>query len=360
MAVRKEKDKTYTLDFYYVDKISGVRKRFKKRGFKTVREAKEWQSNNRIDVELPTHEKLIFYFEKYSQSLECNNETKKGNKQVLKKYASDLLEMEYYKISKPMLLDWRNQLNNTKLSTKTKNRIIGLIKAIFRYANKIYDLNDTSVILDRYKKPLDEIKEYSVWEVDEFNKFINCVDSYACKAYFTLLYYTGMRRSEAKALLKSDISKDMKVTINKSMRHGADSVKKPKTKGSIRTIDIDKDTYAILSTLIDSEGQYLFGDLEPVGASTFERAFQEGIKTSGVKKIRMHDLRHSHATLLINNGADIVAVSKRLGHSDINMTLGIYTHLLERKNVELIKIIDKMHKKVKSSAKVVPKNNKTL
>lgn len=360
MAVRREKDRTYTLDFYFIDKISGERKRYKKRGFKSSKEAKEWFDNNRIDVELPTHENLRFYFDKYTKSLECNDETKKGNKQVLEKYASDLLELEYCKISKARLLDWRNQLSNTKLSTKTKNRVIGLIKAIFRYANKIYDLNDTSIILDRFKKHLEEIKEYNIWEVEEFNKFIKCVNSYPCMAYFTLLYYSGMRRSEAKALLKCDVSKDMKITINKSMRHGVESVKKPKTKGSIRKIDIDKKTYDILLPLINSKGTYLFGDLEPLGASTFERAFQEGIKTSGVKKIRMHDLRHSHATLLINNGADIVAVSKRLGHSDINMTLGIYTHLLERKNVELIKIIDKMNKKVKSSAKIVPKNNKTL
>ena len=64
--------------------------------------------------------------------------------------------------------------------------------------------------------------------------------------------------------------------------------------------------------------------------------FKKAIKASGVKNIRLHDLRHSHATILINNGINIVAVSKRLGHADIETTLKTYTHLLSDTNKELI------------------------
>lgn len=61
---------------------------------------------------------------------------------------------------------------------------------------------------------------------------------------------------------------------------------------------------------------------------------------SGVKKIRIHDLRHSHATILINNGINIVSVSRRLGHSDVNMTLKNYTHLLQKRDEEMMHLLD--------------------
>lgn len=82
-----------------------------------------------------------------------------------------------------------------------------------------------------------------------------------------------------------------------------------------------------------------FGGQFPLATSTIHRVFTQGIKDSGVKKIRVHDLRHSHATNLINKGANIVAVSKRLGHSDTSMTLRVYTHLLEETEEELLKYI---------------------
>ncbi|WP_371832614.1 tyrosine-type recombinase/integrase [Grylomicrobium aquisgranensis] len=65
-----------------------------------------------------------------------------------------------------------------------------------------------------------------------------------------------------------------------------------------------------------------------------------GIEKSGVQKIRMYDLRHSHATWLINHGVNIVAVSKRLGHASIEQTLKTYTHLLESTDNEMMKIIN--------------------
>lgn len=71
---------------------------------------------------------------------------------------------------------------------------------------------------------------------------------------------------------------------------------------------------------------------------------RNGISAAQLKKIlrRLHDLRHSHATLLINSGVNIVAVSKRLGHSSINQTLKTYTHLLKNTDDELINTLEKL------------------
>ena len=83
----------------------------------------------------------------------------------------------------------------------------------------------------------------------------------------------------------------------------------------------------------------------------------DAIKKSGVKRIRIHDLRHSHATILINSGVNIVAVSKMLGHSNINQTLKTYTHLLESTNDELVDRIIELKKEISTS--VVPEHKKT-
>lgn len=80
--------------------------------------------------------------------------------------------------------------------------------------------------------------------------------------------------------------------------------------------------------VLDRSQPYLFGGSTPLCPSPVQRQFTKAILKAGVKKIRIHDLRHSHATWLINSGVNVVAVSKRLGHTDINQTLETYTHLL--------------------------------
>jgi len=86
---------------------------------------------------------------------------------------------------------------------------------------------------------------------------------------------------------------------------------------------------------------YLFGDLEPVSLSTLQRSFKVALDASGSKKITIHDLRHSHASYLIGNGANIVAVSRRLGHSDVNITLKVYTHMLKESEDKLLAILNR-------------------
>ncbi|MEA4821894.1 MAG: site-specific integrase [Erysipelotrichales bacterium] len=208
------------------------------------------------------------------------------------------------------------------------------------YAYETYDIEDKSKALKNIKMKYEERKEFEVWNDDEFKLFINCIQNEIYKAFFTLLYYTGMRKGEAKALYKSDLS-DHAVNIKKSMRKGSDTISFTKTKSSERIVRLDSKTYALITPLKATEGLYLFGDEEPLSNTTIQRIFDKGIKESGVKSIRIHDLRHSHATNLINAGANIVAVSKRLGHSDISITLRVYTHLMKRSEDELIAILEK-------------------
>lgn len=85
---------------------------------------------------------------------------------------------------------------------------------------------------------------------------------------------------------------------------------------------------------------YLFGGETSLSPTQISCIFNAGIEKSGVQKIRIYDLRHSHVTWLINHGVNIVAVSKRLGHASIEQTFKTYTHLLESTDNEMMKIIN--------------------
>ncbi|MPM35406.1 Tyrosine recombinase XerC [bioreactor metagenome] len=84
----------------------------------------------------------------------------------------------------------------------------------------------------------------------------------------------------------------------------------------------------------------MFGRVKPLVLASIDRAKEIAIKKAGVKRIRIHDFRHSHASNLIASGVNIVAVSKRLGHSDVNMTLKVYTHLIKETESKLINYVD--------------------
>lgn len=95
-----------------------------------------------------------------------------------------------------------------------------------------------------------------------------------------------------------------------------------------------------LRPFIANAEPFVFGTFRSLPITSVQRAFSAAIKKSGVKPITIHSLRHSHATVLINAGVNIVAVSKRLGHSSINITLKTYAHLLKETEEELVNTID--------------------
>ena len=85
----------------------------------------------------------------------------------------------------------------------------------------------------------------------------------------------------------------------------------------------------------------MFGGIRPLAETTVQKRKKTAIQKSGVKEIRIHDFRHSHASLLLNNGVNVLAVSKRLGHSNVNMTMRVYAHLMEKTDESMMEFLNK-------------------
>lgn len=182
--------------------------------------------------------------------------------------------------------------------------------------------------------------EMQFWTTDEFKKFLEKISNKpGSRAGFLTLYYTGLRIGELLALEYADIDfKDCCLTVNKSYQRlgDRDVITPPKTPKSIRNISIPK----FLSDELKNYTGKLY-DLRkhdrifPYTKHFFEHEMKRGTKDGEVKRIRLHDIRHSHASLLIELGFSPLAIADRLGHEKVETTLNTYSHLFPHKRDEV-------------------------
>ena len=345
-----EKRKTYFVQFKYRDPYTNKQKIITKRGFKLKREAVEYESKLKLSKSSSTSNTNMTFKEMaaiWEDTIESSEISRRHHREHFEKRFSDLYNKPIKSITKDMLIRWKNSLGQEDYATKTKNTCISYVRSVFKFASDIYGIQNIGVVLKNFKNTQDEImSEMQVWSVDEFNRFIECVDNPLYKLFFITLFRTGARRGEIIALQCKDlIEADKSIYIHGSQRNTTTGIKSTKT-GAKRYVRLDDDLFnQLLNLKHEFKKGYLFGGDSACTPTTIDRYFDDGIKKSGVKRIRLHDLRHSHATMLINAGVNIVAVSKRLGHSDINQTLKTYTHLLKDTDDKMMEYINSAYKK---------------
>lgn len=324
MSVYKDKKTgTWQVSYHVKESPTGPFKHKHKRGFKTAKEAKQWEFEHYYGADIrsdtnpwenKTLEELAIEWQDYRQ---LKPESRRHYAEHIRYRFGELKDKKLKDISKFSLVSWRNWLANSNYSTLVKNATITYIRSIYTYAFEVYGAPNDGVVLKRLKKTNDEImKEMQTWSPEEFNQFIEFVDGDIFKVFFEFLYWTGCRRGEAIALQCKDVYRD-KVYICHSQRTQKEGLKPTKTKSN-RWVTLDDRLSRNIQFLKTHLDGYLFsldGGKTGLSPNTIESRFIEAIQLSGVKKIRIHDLRHSHATWLINNGVNIVAVSKRLRHT---------------------------------------------
>lgn len=329
MGVYKDKKRgTWYVSYSVKDPVTNKFLHKTKRGFESSRAAKAWERENRSDTgsEAPTtFRDVAKIWEEYLQSSEGSRRQHKEHFEIR---FSKFLDRPINEISRAELIKWRASLASADYATKTKNTTLSYVRSVFKFAAESYGLRNPAAVLTNLKKTDDEIlEEPEVWTPVEFDQFLKYVEDPLYKTFFEFLFWTGCRRGEAIALQKKDV-KNHSVIIKYSQRTTAKGLTPTKTKNK-RQIQLDDVLWEHLRPLILMDGDYVFGGYVGLAPTSIDRVFKKAVKQSGVKNIRLHDLRHSHATWLINNGVNIVAVSKRLGHTTIEQTLRTYTHLLE-------------------------------
>lgn len=265
---------------------------------------------------------------------------KLGNINIYKLSPKDNLDFQTY-----INTLYKKTNNNHKLSVKYKQSIHITLSAILNFGCKYYNLEkNVASVVGNFKKPKGTPKKnIDFLTLNEFNQFIKYEDSPIYKDFFTILFYTGMRRGELLALTIDDIDfKNNEININKAInpKFYSESVA-PKTDTSVRKIKVSNIVIDILKKY-KYKNNSIFG-IEIIKLATLQRHCFNNCKRAQIKKnIRIHDFRHSFTSLCINQGIPIEIISKYLGHSNISTTLNIYAHLYPNSQERLIDVINNL------------------
>lgn len=343
MPVYKDQNK-WIAKFYYVDH-NGIKKQKLKRGFKTKREAKEFENHflvkHQKDITMPFSVLVKYYKEDIETRL-------KPSTIYSKRIIIDRLILPYFQdmplnqITPSVIRSWQNELiqSGKNYSQTYLKTVHTLLVAIFNYGMKYYDLKENPCSRCGSIGSLKTEKEMKIWTLEQFKKFIeserNNIMYYTA---FNVLFYTGLRIGELLALTWGDIDfNNQIISVNKSLQvlDGVTYITSPKTKKSIRNITIFPNLVEILQSYKNAcydpvDDSRLF----PFVKSSILRELKKKTKIKELPQIRLHDFRHSHASLLIELGFSPLAIADRLGHESVKTTLDTYSHLYPNKQDEL-------------------------
>ncbi len=247
---------------------------------------------------------------------------------------------------------WQNELTSYRdasgkpYSQTYLKTINNQLTALFNYAIKYYGLSENPCHKagSMGKKKADEML---FWTKTEFDTFIESIkDKLPSYTIFMTMYYTGIREGELLALTPADIDFTNKtVTINKSYQrlNNEDIITSPKTPKSNRVIPIPDGLCACLKEYMSHCYELQSSDrLFPYTKFYLYHEMERGCKLSGVKRIRVHDIRHSHASLLVEMGFSPLLIAERLGHEKVQTTMDTYSHLYPNKQLEVARQLDGM------------------
>lgn len=325
---------SYYCKFYYTD-WQGQRRQKKKEGFAKSGEAKQWERdflNKAAGTANMTFANLAAnYLEDCKTRLKPT--TYQNKVYMLDNRFTPLLgKLPIKEITPIAIRKWQNKILNCGYAPTYQRTLNSQLSAILNYAVKYYGLskNPVHIVGTIGKKHRDKV---TFWTLDEFKKFIATFDkaSPLYAAYMTL-FYTGIREGELLALTAADIdtkNNTLSITKNYAVIDRKGIILPPKTPKSKRTIDIPEKLTTILIDYMEklydkSKNARLFYMLNK---TSLNKNIKNNAPLAGVKHIRVHDIRHSHASLLINMGVSPLAISERLGHEKVETTLQIYSHL---------------------------------
>jgi len=350
-SVRKEGTK-----WYYVIELGkdaqGKRKQKKKRGFKTKKEAQtaltktlhELNSGTYIEPSSQTLGEYLLEWLEYKKTNVAESTYATYYYNLKKHILPELQDIPLANL-KPLHVQqfYSKLLNETKLNHNTVRKIhTMLVNALDRAVKFDMVLKNAAKLVD---PPKETKSEMDVWDIDEVRSFLEIAKRSPFYMVYLIAINTGMRQGEILGLSWDHVNlEDNIIYVKQTLSNDGKTLKSTtKTAAGMRTIAIPKEFSAELKRHKLEQKKHklrlgpLYTDLNlvnatelgtPINPSNLRRNYNSLIKKAGLKRIRFHDLRHTHATLLLKQGVHPKIVAERLGHADTRMTLDRYSHLL--------------------------------
>lgn len=347
MSVYKNSDSGTWYSICRFTDWKGVRKQKCRRGFTTKREAQEWEREflmqRQADVDMTFDSFVQLYEKDIKPKLKLNTWLTKESI-IQKKILPYFKERKLSEITAKDIMDWQNEIRSLTdskgkpYSTTYLKTVHNQFSCIFNHAIKYYGLQ-INPAARAGNMGSEEKKEMLFWTKGEYLKFIDAMMDKPLSFYaFEMLYWCGIREGELLALTSSDFDfAGRSVSINKSYQrlNGQDIITTPKTRKSNRVIKMPQFLCEEMQEYIKMF--YSAGKSDrifPVSKHYLKHEMERGCKETGVKRIRIHDIRHSHVSLLIDMGFTALAIADRVGHESIDITYR-YAHLFPTRQTEM-------------------------
>lgn len=219
------------------------------------------------------------------------------------------------------------------------------LSSIFKYAAKYYDFPNPCAKAEHMGSG--NARSMQFWTLQQYHTFIQVFKEQPMVFIaFELLYWCGIRVGELLALTPQDIDEKkhlLKITKTYVRHDHRDIVSPPKTQNSVRNVAMPDFLYHEVMDYIADAGLKKNDRIIPRSADFLKYHLKNGCTKSGVPQIRIHDIRHSHVSLLINQGFTAIAIAERVGHKHISTTMNVYAHLFPSRQEMLVQALEKMH-----------------
>ncbi|MYU72640.1 tyrosine-type recombinase/integrase [Ligilactobacillus salivarius] len=356
----KDNETLYKFRFYAgLDETTGKQRYIRRQGFTSEKDAK----TELLKIEYLVSTNQYFKSVKSGKFVDVLDEWLSLHKETVKpstlvrenSYITNHIK-PYFKnmyVDKITLRQCQNFTNKAFAAAPAAyTQIIGIVKSILDYALRLDMIksNPMLYVIKPKRQATISDKHNNYYNKQELKKFLDVAKDTSLKKYalFRLLSYSGMRAGECLALAWHDLDyKNNTIAINKTLARIKDKlvIQTPKTKASNRVISLDTETIQVLKmwqleqrkhllkigiNAMDSK-QLIFsnGNNEYIYSGTVRKSIKILAKKAGIHSITTHGFRHTHATLLFASGMDIKQVQARLGHSNVQTTLNIYTHAIQ-------------------------------
>ncbi len=275
---------------------------------------------------------------------------------------STMGDIKLSRLTVPLVQRWKDTINEKGLALKTRKNIFSVFRSLIGYAVRMEYIPSNPLVKVGGFKDVNTIEsKIDYYTSQEFLQFISTakaqaeargINEWNYYVFFNIAFYTGARKGEIHALKWSDIDGNI-LHITRSIAQklkGGDRETPPKNKSSIRDIQLPKPLLDILAEHNMrcralkgySDDWRICGQQTCLRDTSINNRNKLYAELADIKKIRIHDFRHSHASLLANEGINIQEIARRLGHAKIEMTWNTYSHLYPREEERAIKILDKI------------------